>query len=426
MTGAATSAETPVLGGPATHPARTPRERLLGVDVARSVALLGMFVAHYAYQDGTGGVFQRATHVVDGKAMPLFLLLGGVGFTLLTRAARHPVRSVVARAAVLLALGIVLTEHVPLVAIILHFYAAYFVVGLLVRRLPDAGLLALAAAVTLAGGFSVLYLAPHLPAYDGWEGWATVRNPLPLLSSLFFTGMYPVLPSFAFFVVGMWAGRQRLGDPAVQVRLLAAGALLAIFGYGLGNLAEQAVADCAVMSRVDGRYELTGDARDDLVTRFGGAEALERHIEERMERTGLTRREVVAQLGRSHEQANEIRRPARLLGTAGHGNMPPWVIGATGTSLAVLGLSLLAAARFPRATWPLAMAGQLALTFYVAHTLALRWWWYDDLANDLTYAQHLLVIAGAFAVFVVAAAAWRRFLRYGPLEYVLRLAGSTR
>lgn len=341
--------------GPAPAP-NPPRRRLLGLDVARSLAMLGMLVAHYAYADGFDGPLRRVSLFVNGKAMPLFLFLGGAGLSLLVARSARPVRAGLGRAAVLLGLGLLLTEHVPLIAVVLHFYAAYYVVGLLLRRLPDVGLLAVAAAVTAAGAVTWVVLAPHLPTYDGWRGWDTVTDPWPLLASLTVTGVYPVLPSFAFFAVGMWAGRQRLDDPRVQRRLLAAGVALAVAGYV-----------------------------------------------------------VAGRIGRALGSVRE-------LDTTGHGNMPAWVVGATGYALAATALCLLAAGRFPRAVHPLAMAGQLALTFYVVHAVGLRWW-YEGWADRFDYPQQLVAVAVLFTGFVGLATLWRRWLPRGPLEAGLRAAG---
>jgi uncharacterized membrane protein YeiB len=331
----------------------TRASRLLGVDVARSMAILGMLVAHYARPDENG--WAGPSDFVNGKAMPLFVLLGGVGLTLLTDRARHPARAVLGRAALLAVLGLLLVEHVPLIAVILHFYAAYFVLGLLVRCLPDVGLLAVAVAVTAAGAVTWMALAPDLPTYGGWH---TLDRPHELLADLALSGVYPVLPSFAFFVVGMWVGRRRLGDTAEQVRLLGAGVVLVLAGYVVGG---------------------------PLGRRLTGGEVFE---------------------------------------TTGHGNMPAWVVGATGFSLAVLALCLLATARWPRLLSPLAFAGQLALTFYVLHALGLRWW-YPDVNDALGYGQELAAALVVLGVFVVAATLWRRRFERGPLEEVLRRAGPT-
>ncbi len=51
--------------------------------------------------------------------------------------------------------------------------------------------------------------------------------------------------------------------------------------------------------------------------------------------------------------------------------MPLWMLGSIGSSCAVLGGMLLLADWLPRATWPLAATGQLALTVYVGHLLLL-------------------------------------------------------
>ena len=73
---------------------------------------------------------------------------------------------------------------------------------------------------------------------------------------------------------------------------------------------------------------------------------------------------------------------------------------------------------------PLAFAGQLALTFYVGHSLAMRWWWYEDLSDRFTYSEELVVVGFIFAGFVLVATLWRSRFRRGPLEEVLRFAGG--
>jgi uncharacterized membrane protein YeiB len=209
--------------------------RLAGLDAARAVALAGMLAVHLVVPTG-GGVVRWVWELGDGRAMPLFVLLAGAGFELLTRRAPHPVREVLGRAAVLAVIGLVMVDHVPLIAVIVHCYAAFYLAGLALRRLPDTGLLVVAAAVTVVGGWTFTVLAPHLPMYEGWSGWATVTDPWPLAADLTVTGYYPLLPSLAFFAVGMWVARRDLRDRAQLIRLAMAGAALAGVGYGVGGL----------------------------------------------------------------------------------------------------------------------------------------------------------------------------------------------
>jgi uncharacterized membrane protein YeiB len=100
------------------------------------------------------------------------------------------------------------------------------------------------------------------------------------------------------------------------------------------------------------------------------------------------------------------------------------VIGATGWSLAVLGLCLLAYARWPRLLHPVACAGQLALTFYVLQALGLRWWYTEEWSQRYSYTGQLVACLVIFGAFTVLATIWRRLLPPGPLETLLRLSGK--
>jgi len=78
---------------------------------------------------------------------------------------------------------------------------------------------------------------------------------------------------------------------------------------------------------------------------------------------------------------------------------------------------LLLADRLPRATWPLAATGQLALTVYVGHLLLL------DAHPELVEREAVPAASVSVAAFMLLAAAactlWRAFLPRGPLEAAL-------
>ncbi|MGE0880795.1 MAG: heparan-alpha-glucosaminide N-acetyltransferase domain-containing protein [Acidimicrobiia bacterium] len=403
--------------------ATTSGSRLAGLDVARAVAIVGMLVAHFVALDGTGGWLRVIARAANGKAMPLFVVLGGVSFTLLTRRAAHPVAVVLGRAAFLLAVGLVMSEHVPLIAVILHFYAAYFVVGLLVRRLPTPALPALAAAVMIAGAYTWQHVAPGADTYRGWQGWATLRHPMPLLSDLFVSGLYPVLPSFAFFVVGMWLGRLSLGDTTVARKIVVGGLLCTVVGFGLGGLLEQKLTDRSLIESRSGQLELTPKAAAIVRAFRPDPTEFEAFVDAEVRRRGESRRRILEDLVVAYERALHQAPMTRWFDTLGHGNMPAWVVGANGLAAFVIGASLLAMRVMPTVLRPVAALGRLALTAYVAQGAVLRWWYPKHALAVGFYGELWLVVAMTVA-FMAFATSWLRVVRQGPVEAVLRVAGD--
>jgi uncharacterized protein len=102
---------------------------------------------------------------------------------------------------------------------------------------------------------------------------------------------------------------------------------------------------------------------------------------------------------------------------AAHSNRTAWYVLATATALAVLGACLLVAGAL-RAIVPL---GQMALTAYLAHLLlgeALVFPWLRSAEPALV--PQVLVAAGVFIAFALAARAWLTAHRRGPVETLVR------
>ena len=234
--------------------------RLEGVDALRALAMIGMVIAHYVERSAPGSLGDRLRAFVDGRAMPTFVVLAGVGISLLVARARHPDRELLARALLLFPAGLALQEATTVVAVILQYYAVYFVLAVVFRRLPDAALLLAALVTVLGGGVVVMVVGPRLPGDPGWDGWGTITDP-GLWSALFVNGYYPVLPTIAFVLVGMWLGRRPLGDRSWPRRLVVAGLVVAAIGYGGGWAGRQVFArpaDDAVAVDTSGRVSLVG------------------------------------------------------------------------------------------------------------------------------------------------------------------------
>ncbi len=358
--------------------------RQLGLDVARALAVLGMLFAHFATSglDEATGWTTHIARFTDGRAMPLFVMLSGAGFVLLLRRSPRPNREVIGRAVVLLLVGLTFEYTTP-IAVILQFYALFFVVALVARRLPNRWLLVGVVAVVIIGAVTTLHLNDHLPVAfarvsdtaSGWGAIPLLRQPHVLLSELFFTGIYAFFPNFAFVLIGMWIGRQDLSSRRLRTGLVVVGLTMAVVGYGSGWSTQS--------------HRVTVD------------------------------RSVV----QTDPLPDEPSLWWELLDAHGHSEMPAWMVGSSGLAMAVVGGSLAVGDRARRVVLPLARVGQLALSLYVFQVALYRWplqhWpW------GFTQAQETALTFMAFLVCLGACAIWRSRFAFGPLEMILRRAGG--
>ena len=202
-----------------------PSDRVFAIDVARGLAIIGMFVAHVIPRAGD------AELLVDGRSSILFATLAGVSLGIMTGSA-HPlsrgqrsdrVVGIVLRALFLFLLGVVLSSLHSGVAVILHFYALMFLllIPMLFLRRWLLGLL----------GVGFLVGAPLLGAAQG-EVDADAPPVSYFVDYFFLNGTYPVLIWMPFLLAGLIIARCDLARPKTQVALVGFGASAAVAGYG--------------------------------------------------------------------------------------------------------------------------------------------------------------------------------------------------
>jgi uncharacterized membrane protein YeiB len=211
--------------------------RVFGPDLARGIALLGMFAAHV--------VFDRNENLYDGRSSILFATVAGVSLGLLTGGSRPAegerrtaLRAGVAiRGLVLIVLGIFLTVVIdPPLAVILDYYGFAFL--LLVPLLfASRRVLALV-------GAAVVVL---MPALVGWltaeTDAAAIPEPLLPFATWLVYGVYPMAIWVAFPIAGLICARAGLERRPVQVGMLLAGSFAALVGYGAAALLPGATAE---------------------------------------------------------------------------------------------------------------------------------------------------------------------------------------
>lgn len=217
----------------------------MGIDLARGLAVFGMYAAHVGPDPAVGGPLGFVMELARGRSSALFALLAGFTLVLITgrphprtgRAGRQAVARMVIRSLVLIALGFALTALDTEVDVILAFYGLTFLAVLPLYRLRARTLALLAA----AGAFvmpQVLYVTRLSIDEDSWADTVVAWDPLARLGDtdgfmeLLFTGEYPVLTWMSFMLVGMAVARLDLTRNAVRTQLVLTGGALAVLGYG--------------------------------------------------------------------------------------------------------------------------------------------------------------------------------------------------
>ncbi|TQL66623.1 uncharacterized protein DUF1624 [Nocardioides albertanoniae] len=211
--------------------------RLVGVDVARCLALLGMMATHLLDPIGASGELTRVQSLAGGRSAALFAVLAGVSLALMT--GRHtPVRGQVlrsralglaVRALLIAAIGLVLGALDADVAIILTYYGVLFVLGLPFLGLRARWLWLLGVAWIVVGPLISMGIRPMLPERQFASPEPShLLEPGRLLAELLFTGYYPAVPWLAYLLIGMAIGRIDLRNRLVVDMVWTSGIILSI------------------------------------------------------------------------------------------------------------------------------------------------------------------------------------------------------
>ena len=342
---------------------RMPR-RVDGVDAARGLALIGMFVAHVSPAVADPGLAELVA-IADERPRLLFALTAGIGLGFMSGGTqpiadgrRELRRQIAIRAVILIALGFVIwaTLH-PLVFIILDVYGVAFLLMLPLLFIPRG------AAVALGAG--LLAMTPAIAELGARTEFveAVRETPLKFLSDWIVGGAYPVIVWVPVMLIGLGLARMDLGSPRV-VGLIALAGLVA----------------ASVFLPISSKLP-----PPEHVAEAGWSVPLRASIET-LGNTGVCLVVVAATLA-----LTALARP-----------------GARRAASAILS--------------PVIAMGAMPLSIYTIHlvviSLAIRR--EDGVATDDSWALVVGLIVGSMAF----AWLWRRYLGRGPLERVLRSASG--
>lgn len=353
------------------------KKRIVGIDVARALAVIGMIIVNFKVVFGENGDswLKSFAHLFNGKAAATFVVLAGIGLALMTNSAlqnrdqeklRTVRKKIFKRAIFLFGVGLSYIWIWP--ADILHFYGIYMLVTLPWIIRPTRQIL-------MASIGLILFYPIMIILFDYETGWnfATLEyldfwTVIGFFRNLFYNGFHPVVPWSAFMLFGLWYGRQNLHDNSFLKKSL----LISLVTF----IIIQVVSTGLI-------HLLSG----------GNAEA--------------------------------IKEIAPLLGTEPMPPMPIYMINGISFSIVIISSCILLAKRYENNPIIdiLNKTGQLALTFYVAHVIFGMG--IIEEFGPLKFGEYSIEFSVIYAlvfslICILFAKVWLRYKKSGPLEWVMR------
>ncbi|MFC6356028.1 heparan-alpha-glucosaminide N-acetyltransferase domain-containing protein [Luethyella okanaganae] len=225
--------------------------RIVGIDLARFLALAGMMATHlWTILADDPSARTWLSEVLAGKAAALFALLAGVGIAITTRGYLAAGRAASARWAVfgrgfaLVLIGMTLGLVPGGIIVILVYYGVTFWCVIPMLRWSNTVLLVVAAAWAGLWPFLSSLIRNGLEQQSGLgsANWAKLDDPAGFVRGLLVTGAYPVATWVVYTMVGIVVGRlvlaanRQQARHALGFRLVVVGSALAAAALGLSLL----------------------------------------------------------------------------------------------------------------------------------------------------------------------------------------------
>ncbi|WP_299103911.1 DUF418 domain-containing protein [uncultured Tenacibaculum sp.] len=353
------------------------KKRIVGIDVARALAVIGMIIVNFKVVFGQANPNWISTFAsfFDGKAAATFVVLAGVGLALMTNSSiknknqdkLKKIRNrIIKRAMFLFLIGISYIAIWP--ADILHFYGVYMIFTVLLLTNNLRSILIVATILILTFPILLLFLNyeagwdfSNLVYKDFWTIKGFVRN-------LFFNGFHPVIPWTSFMLFGYWLGRQDLNNNSLVKKI------------------------CWISTIVFITIQVLSYATISILS-----EGNEKTVQDLTE----------------------------VLGTNPMPPLPLYMFNGISVAFMIITICILVSRKWENSIIIEALnkTGQLALTFYVAHVIigmGIVEVFGADKLGTYTITFSLIYALGFSLCCVFFAVVWRRYFSAGPLEWILR------
>jgi uncharacterized protein len=353
------------------------KQRIIGIDIARALAIIGMIIVNFKVVFGSeGSVWVKSfASVFEGKSAATFVVLAGVGLALMTNSAikkndqsklKIARISILKKALFLFIIGISYLAIWP--ADILHFYGIYMAIIILLLTCKEKAILIWAVAIIVMYPILMLFINYEsgwnfntLEYQDFWTIKGFIRN-------LFFNGFHPVIPWSAFMLFGYWFGKQDLHNNTFVKKIC----WISTISFIIIQVISYATISFLSEENLETSKELT-----------------------------------------------------EILGTNPMPPFPFYMFNGVAIAFAIISACILIAKRFENnfIIDALNKTGQLALTFYVAHVVlgmgiveAIE---PSKMGNSSV--EFSVIYALVFSLFcIVFAVIWRKYKKSGPLEWIMR------
>lgn len=215
------------------------KKRVIGFDLARAYAILGMFIVNFNTVFGSHTSHKGLSgflNLFNGNSSSLFVILAGMGVSLMTSKNDYTISErknikhiIVKRSWFLFVLGVAFYFWWP--ADILHFYGGYMHFAVLLIFLPKKYFLYAAATAIVI--FHVLLAI--IPYDTGWNFetlmYADFWTLKGFLRNTFYNGWNSIFPWIAYFFVGMYLGRLDWQNDKTPKRVLLIGITVYLFSF---------------------------------------------------------------------------------------------------------------------------------------------------------------------------------------------------
>lgn len=353
------------------------KKRIIGIDVARAFAVIGMILVNFKMVLGQQGEswIKHFSSLLEGKAAATFVVLAGVGIAFMTNTAIYKndfdkikiaKKRILKRALFLFIIGLSYIVIWP--ADILHFYGVYMLITLLlINKKPIT---------ILYSAIGIILIYPVLLFFFNYEtGWnfdtleySNFWQPVDFIRNLFFNGFHPVIPWAAFMLIGLWFGKQNLNDNRFIKKVALVSLLVFILIQFLSKL--------SITFLTDGN--------------IGTTQELE-----------------------------------AILGTNPMPPLPIYMISGSSIAIFVIAICILISQKLESnfIIKALTKTGQLALTFYVAHVILGMGM--IEFISDKKLGEHSLNFSITYGILfsfccIVFAVIWTTYKKSGPLEWIMR------